>query len=221
MSTNKIEYWLKDWRDRYIQFPVNPEGIEINNGYNVQTVDVLALGQVSYVEEPLLRQFSIDVLFPRDYNPSYCEYSPIRSPMEYVNIIEEWRSARRNLRLIVTGTSVSIPVYIDNIDYLVEPAGEPGDIRATISFIESKFPQERGRAKRDEKGVLIPPKVRPDGKDIEKPRSVVFNQGDTLYAIATKYYGSGDKLVDIYNANRGKFPKGLASKPIGERLVLP
>lgn len=208
----KIEYWLKDWRDRYIQFPVNPESVEVNSGYEVKRYDVLELGQVSFVDNPTLMEFSIDVLFPKHYNPSYCEYPDIRDPQEYVNIIEEWRSARRNLRFIVAGTPVSVAVYIEDIEYSYERHGEPGDVYATITFVEAK----QANVKDDESKSGKRPE-----KPVQKPKTVLFNQGDTLYAIATKYYGSGDKLNVIYEANKDKFPKGLASKPVGERLRLP
>jgi len=223
-SKNRVQYWLKDWRDRYFQFPVNPEGVLIDSEYGIRTQDVLALGQVTSVEEYKARQFSIDVLLPRDYNPSYVDVSAdvLKKPHEYVSIMEEWREARRNLRFIVTGVnSVSIAVYISKIDLDVEPAGEPGDLRATIHFVESVKPAIRGLAKRDPKGALQAGPQRPDDKPIKKPRDVVFNKGDTLYAIAQKYYGDGGKLIDIYEANKTKFPLGLASKPVGERLRLP
>lgn len=221
MSVNNVQYWLKDRHDVYVQLPVNPVGVSIATEYGVEVVDVLALGQVSSIEQPKLREFSLEVLFPRDYNPSYCEYEGFMSPMEWFELIEGWRETRRNIRVIVTGANVSIPVYIKKASWEFEKAGMPGDLTVTLDFVEAAVPKAQTVATRDAKGVLQPPKVRPDDKDKARPPYVVFNAGDSLYKIANKYYGNGGRLIDIYNANRDKFPKGLASAPVGERLRLP
>lgn len=217
---NRVQYWLKDNKDVYVQLPVNPSGISIPTEYGVNTIDVLALGQISMQEQPLLKRFSLEVLFPRDHNPSYCEYSGFPLPHEWVELIEKWRVARHNIRIIVTGTTVSIPVFIDSVEWEIEKAGMPGDITAKISFVEFATPRKSGMAERDKKGVLQPPKIRPS-TPIEKPRSIIVGQRDSLYNIADKYYGNGGKLIDIYNANRKLFPEGLSEMPVGQRLVLP
>ena len=222
MTVSTVQYWFKNNKDVYVQLPVNPQGVSIPSRYGMRVVDVLALGQISTQEHPLLREFSLDVLFPRDYSPSYCEYEGFMSPSEWVDLIEEWRATRHNIRFIVTGeSSVSIPVFISDIEYEIEKAGMPGDITAKISFVEFAAAKTGAVVSRDAKGVLTPPKPRPQDKTPDKPSYYVFNKGDSLYKIADKYYGNGGKLTDIYNANKALFPQGLASQPVGKRLVLP
>ncbi|MEM9420584.1 MAG: LysM peptidoglycan-binding domain-containing protein [Planctomycetota bacterium] len=46
----------------------------------------------------------------------------------------------------------------------------------------------------------------------------VIQKGDTLWSIATRVYGDGQKHVDIANANPGINPQRLA---IGQEIILP
>lgn len=220
-KVNRVQYWLKDWNDKYMQFPVNPVGISIPSEYETKVIDVLALGQISRVENVKLATFEIEVLFPLHYHPSFCDTTDVKPPAYYVNTIERWRVHRRQVRFIVTDTPISIPVYIEKVEYEYEKAGMPGDVTAKISFVEAVAPRTPRMATRDKKGVLQPFKVRPSENPKKKPSSYVFQKKDTLYGIALRFYGNGGKLVDIYNANKHLFPKGIASKPIGERLRLP
>jgi nucleoid-associated protein YgaU len=54
----------------------------------------------------------------------------------------------------------------------------------------------------------------------QRPRSVTVQEGDTLYNIARKVYGDGEKWDVIYNANKDKLnnPDEL---PAGTQLTIP
>ena len=59
-----------------------------------------------------------------------------------------------------------------------------------------------------------------DKKRNSKQTTYVVVKGDTLWAIAKKYYGSGNQYNKIYNANRDKIKNPNLIYP-GQKLVIP
>ena len=51
-------------------------------------------------------------------------------------------------------------------------------------------------------------------------RTHVVAKGDTLYALARRYYGDQSRWKDIYNANRSKL-RSADALPVGTKLVIP
>lgn len=218
MAKNRIEFWFKDHNDLYRQLPVNPAEIEYSSPYGMNTVPIANLGEVAIPGERGLKQITFSSFFPRDYNPSYCEYQGGPSPWEWVKRIELWRDERRNIRLIIAGTTISIPVFISEFTIQPERAGHPGDIHYTITLIEyrpitAKVLQSEGQVK----GAST---KRPSS-DKSKSKKYTVKQGDSLWKIAKAYYKDGSKWRTIYNANKkviGKNPNVI--KP-GQKLVIP
>jgi len=65
----------------------------------------------------------------------------------------------------------------------------------------------------------VPP-TNPPPSAPSKPRVHVVTKGDTLYSIATRYYGTPSAWEKIYQANRDSLPNKDQLK-IGQTLVLP
>lgn len=64
-----------------------------------------------------------------------------------------------------------------------------------------------------------PSSPQPATPQVEK-RTYVIKSGDTLWAIATKYYGNGAKYTDIYNANKNIIKNPNLIYP-GQEIVIP
>lgn len=220
MVKNRIEFWLKDRYNVYMQLPVNPETIEYASPYGLNTVSIASLGDVAIPGERGLKTINFSSFFPRDYNPSYCEYEDFPEPWDWVEQIEAWRDDRRNIRLIITGTPISIPVFVDSFDLEPERAGAPGDIYYTISLTEYRPVKAKQIVETANTGVKSTESQRPPS-DKQKPKSYTVKSGDTLWAIAKTYYGNGSDFKKIYEANKsviGKDPNLI--KP-GQKLVIP
>lgn len=220
MAKNRVEIWLKDWDDLYMQIPVNPSEIEYSSPYGMNTVSIASLGDVIVPGERGNRQITFSSFFPRDYNPSYCEYEGFKAPWEWVEQIEKWRDIRKNLRIIISGTPISIPVYISEFTMQPEKAGNPGDVHYNITFIEYRpIRAEIVQAKKPIAGMSMA-STRPISAKTQAKTYVVM-PGDSLYLIALKVYGDGGKLNIIHEANKatiGKYSDGI--KP-GQKLVIP
>lgn len=219
MSNNRIEFWLKDRYDVYLQLPVNPASVEITSPFAINTVQVASLGEIPVPGERQLKGISFSSFFPRDYNPSYCEYPDIDRPSTWVKQIEEWRDTRFNIRLIITGTDISIPVFVD--DFTIEPerAGAPGDIYYSISFVEYKHTEAKVIEKKSK--IASKPSRPPAPKP--KPKTYTVVKGDSLWKIASKptIYGKGADWGRIYNANKGVIGGNPNLIYPGQKLVIP
>jgi LysM repeat protein len=68
-----------------------------------------------------------------------------------------------------------------------------------------------------EPGSASPDKPKESG--ISEQKTHVVKEGETLPAIAQKYYGNAQKWMDIYKANKDKIPRGKVEP--GQVLVIP
>lgn len=216
---NRIEFWLKDRDNVYLRLPVNPESIEIASPFSMNTVNVASLGEVIIPGERGLRSVSFASFFPEEYNASYCEYKEFPKPFEWVEHIEKWRDSRHNIRLIITGTPISIPVWVPEFTIEAERAGSPGDVYYSITFTEYK--PVNVRIKEDDKVISLASARPPAPKSTPKTYTVV--RGDSLSKIAAKpaIYGKGADWPKIYNANKGVIGKNPDLILPGQKLVIP
>lgn len=180
-----------------ITLPVTPESYSVSTEMSVQVIDVYELGQYAAPTYPALQTIKIECLLPssaRSYCVSYTEQSSL----------VKWLNARlkekTRLRYIVSGTAVNVPAYLVGVEY-GEKDGT-NDIYASLTLREYRtlsapevLPGTSGTAARE-----TSPQQNAQGTHIVK-------HGDTLWAIAKKYYGDGSlcyKLAaynGIKNAN--------------------
>ncbi|MCL2045727.1 MAG: LysM peptidoglycan-binding domain-containing protein [Oscillospiraceae bacterium] len=107
-------------------------------------------------------------------------------PYDYVKQFELWAlDPSAIVRFIVTETPVNIPVLVESIDY-----GErdgTGDVYATISLREYRELAVVQTQKAEKTENLS----RPDPEPPVTSQTHIVVSGDTLWAIARKYYGDG------------------------------
>lgn len=221
MAKNRIEFWLKDRHNVYMQLPVNPETIQYASPYGLNTVSIASLGEVAIPGERGLKTIKFSSFFPRDYNPTYCEYEGFPEPWAWVEQIEEWRDDRRNIRLIVAGTPISIPVFVDSFDLEPERAGAPGDIYYTISLTEYRPVKAKQVVEAVSSGVKSTVAQQRPASDKPKPKTYVVKSGDSLWKIAREIYGDGAQFKKIYEANKALIGKNDDYILPGQKLVIP
>lgn len=195
--SDSLQFWLSfnNGAER-LRLPVNPETNPIGSGHGFDDIDVTGLGELTIIGDEKLREFSIQSFFPRDYNPSFCEYVAIPLPWDAVQMIERWQKSGRPCRLTVTGTPINYPVTIRSFQY-AEKGGEPGDIYFTLSLKEFKFVTFRTV---DSSSGLVSGTVERPSQRVP-PTSYVVQSGDFLWQISHKTLGNGDRWREIYDLN--------------------
>ena len=209
------------------RLPVNPEEIETSSAQAIEKYEILKLGQIAIPTHMELKQYSFEAEFP--HRPlHYVETSgDYRGPDFYLRLFEQWRQAKEPVRFIASngiGEDINTLVLIEELT-VVERAGEEGDKYVSLQLLEYRefgkkavvvtTPTPAGTviavAKKEESAPAVNPKS--NGTHIVQP-------GDTLWAVAKKYYGNGNQYPRIVNANKDKIKNPNLIFP-GQQLVIP
>ena len=130
-----MEIWLKG--SSRIRIPVIPSEYTVQSAQSNTTVNVIGLGDVVLKGKRGLRSISFSSFFPKHYDADYCQYTNLKSPKVYVNIIEKMKRAG-TVKLIITGTQINFRCTIESFEW-----GEndgTGDINYTLTFQEYRAP---------------------------------------------------------------------------------
>lgn len=204
------------------QFPTMPEQIEVSSTLAIEKYEVLGLGQIAVPVNMELHSYKFECEFPHESRFYTHTNEEFKASDYYLSRFKKWRKELTPVRLIASnGISNDINglVLIEELT-VTEKAGEEGDKYVSFSLLEYKdFGKKKAVVKKTKKTAKKTKTTTPR----TNPKSTGFHvvkSGDTLWAIAKKYYGSGAKYTKIYNANKGKIknPNLIYS---GQKLVIP
>lgn len=209
------------------RLPVNPEQIETTSAQANQKFEILKLGQIAIPTHMELKEYSFEAEFP--HRPlHYVETAGgFRNPDFYLRLFEQWRNEKAPVRFIASngiGDDINTLVLIEELT-ITERAGEEGDKYVSFRLVEYRefgkkavvvtTPTPAGTviavAKKEEPAPAVNPKSN---------GTHVVQSGDTLWAIAKKYYGNGAQYTKIFNANKDKIKNPNLIYP-GQKLVIP
>lgn len=133
----------------------------------------------------------------------------------YLGILEKLKTDKRTTRFIMVRRSPNgRSLYDTNMkvsveDYnIVEEAKEGLDVSVDVNLKQWRaygtktFTVEKPAAKKKKATVSV--KKERDASTAPKTKTYTVKKGDTLWAIASKYYGSGAQYTKIYKANTDK-----------------
>lgn len=182
-----------------ICLPVNPSEISIQAGSANESVSVQRLGEVTIIQDPVLKTFSFSSQFPKHYGP-YCVYKGIPEPYEAVAKIEKWKSSGFPVQFIVinpNGLDWDLTVTIESITYK-EIAGDVGTVYYDLSLKEYRYIKPRTletkqvngqtKVKVSQKGKRPNPKI--------KPKSYMVKAGDSLWTISRRVGVAYEKIAE-------------------------
>lgn len=141
--------------------------------------------------------------------------------------LEDWANTVKPVRIIFTSRETGY-YHITDFNYTVN-ARRPSDnepSRATVSMTFRRAVTESikvGAIKQPIKKKAVPKKKKPKPKPKAKPkknkvRTHKIRKGDTLWDLARKYYGNGNKWKKIADANK---IKNVRKIPIGKVIKIP
>ena len=214
---------LKDTKSSTrFMFPVNPDQISISDGRMFQEIPIINLGTTLLAGPMAPQGLQFASFFPKIFDASYCNYRSIENPVHSWNRIVRWMGRNVNnvqlpatpLRVTITGSKFSQIMVVTDFsrDQL---GGEPGDI-----FYQITLRQWRRQVIRIEAADATGTET--TRTDVPKTGvTYTVKKGDTLWAIAKRFYGDGSKWPTIYNANK----KVIGGNPNlirpGQVLVIP
>lgn len=212
-------------RGHRFEFPVNPPRITVSDGRQFNDVPIVGLG-VALLAGPMQPQeLSFSAFLPRGYDSSFVNYPNLETPEDSVERLLFWMGRTRNqkqqaatpLRVTITGTNFSQLMVISDFTHSYE-GGEPDAVYFDITFRQWR----RQRVRVEETGSDTSSTT--DDTRQEPPltgQTYTVKKGDTLWALAKRFYGSGSKWGTIYEANKATIGSNPNLIRPGMVLVIP
>lgn len=178
---------------REIRIPILPEEPSWDTGDAIfASYEIMGRGEVSVPTGTELEHYSWESEFPGEGRKNDAmirgKWQP---PKNYNSILHEWKRKGIVLNLMVIGYPINRDVLLKS--YSAKAAGPFGDIRYELEFVEYRE-------------IVIQTTKVENTTTTSRPASTAntytVKSGDTLWAIAQKFYDSGAKWTTIYNANK-------------------
>lgn len=205
-----------------VQWPT-PEKLTVKIKGQNKTLILLNEGEVNFLREPGLTEIVVPFTLPM--------LSGTRSPEYYLNILEKLKTGKTTawfklVRLSPNGRTLydtNMKVSVEDYN-IVEDAKEGLDVSVDVNLKQwrsygTKTITVEQPAAKEEKATVSVTKER-DASTAPTTKSYTVKKGDTLWAIAAKYYGSGAQYNKIYNANTDKISNPNLIYP-GQVFTLP
>ena len=202
------EIWFKT-KDKAIRLPVIPAEFERVIDADYETNNIIGLGDVATFNSNGLAQLSLSSFFPnKEY--SFNEYSNVPKPYDLVSHFKDWKNKGTVVRVILTGTDINQEMYITNFAY-GEKDGT-GAVYYTMDLLECRPITIRVINENNSGNTQNTSRPTDNNSNnnnntnnsTQKTHKVV--KGDSLWAIAQKYYGKGSLYPKIKEANKSKYP---------------
>ncbi len=189
--------------------PVTPSQFTIGHGVRIETINIHTLGDVNIAGYPTLATIKIDCMFPAQYYP-FCNFQNMIAPYEYVKLIQNYIDNKPLLRLVVSGTTINLPVKVESIEF-GEKDGT-NDVYATLTFREFKelTAVKAGTTKTGSSTA------RASSAAATPVKSAAYTaaRGDTLSSICRKQYGDASLYAKLAKYNGIKNPNILKTGQI-------
>lgn len=176
-------------RKEVVVLPVNPATVELSSKQLNQVVTLLNVGEANMKGENGLAHTELASFFPSERSPFY-KYAK-KTPDKYVAQISKWKKEKLVVRVLVTDLKINMAMLIDEFKYSADEGDKDIDYKISLS----EYPTLNVPSTKSKKKKVTRPK-----KSKKKTHTVV--KGDTLWGIAKKEYGNGNKYTKIYSANK-------------------
>ena len=215
-----------------VLLPIAPSSMDIKINSKNQTYTLINDGEINILKQAGLSDVSFDVLLPQVRYPFAQYKSGFQSASYFLDVFEKLKTSDDPFQFIVTrafpngdmmfdtNMKVSLEDYTikedasNGLDLVVQiklkQYRDYGTKTANIKFVDNK-PKASVKKKRSTKTSPEPKK---------SPKTHTVKSGDTMWAIAKKYYGNGSQYPKIHKANKDKIKNPNLIYP-GQKLTIP
>lgn len=183
-------------------FPVTPGSFSVSFGREVLKVNLHQMGEVNLWGQATAAEIKITVQLPSSERSYAFSGGYTGNPYGAIELLKNWQSGGKILRYIVSGTTVNLAVLLSEVRY-----GErdgTGDVYADLVLAEYR---ETGAAQvqsRSSGGAAVPQRTTEAGGTRASAQSYTVVKGDTLWAIARRFYGDAALCWKLASYNQIK-----------------
>lgn len=190
------------FKDRATQeelvLPVTPASFELSHGVKMETINIHTLGDVNLAGYGTMPSFKVDCMFPAKCYP-FNRSETVIPPYDYVWKLEAWCDKHTVLDWYID--TLIVPVLIESISY-----GEKDGTRDVYATINMRKYRQLFAVTSERKSTGNSSRTG-ESESITTSQTYTVVPGDTLSAIARKFYGDSSlyaklaKFNNIKNAN--------------------
>ena len=201
------------------RLPVNPEEVNIEHGQEFKEYDILKLGKISVPSNEDLTKISFDFELPGKEYSYVVTKGGFEPPVTYLNLFKKHRQSKKPIRFVANNgtTTISELVTVSSLKQ-VEKAGEEGDYYCSITLKQYKAYGIKTAVNTSNTGVINNTLARSAAPPVPANSIHIVQSGDTLWAIAKKYLGSGSRYTEIAAFNGISTPSLIYP---GQKISIP
>ena len=99
--------------EEMFELPLNPEEFEVTEPHNNQRITLLNIGEANLMGHRGLLTGSFSSFFPASSSP-FARYAD-REPMEYIKLLQKWKSKPQPIRVIISDCDFNLAMTIDSL----------------------------------------------------------------------------------------------------------
>ena len=205
-----------------VQMPT-PAKLTVKIKNKNKTLILLNEGEINFLRTPGLTEITVPLVLPM--------LGGVRSPSAYLDMLEELKTGKRTTQFILVRSSPSggklfdtnIKVSVEDYN-IVEDATKGLDVAVDVNLKQWRpygtktatveQPAESGQA------ATVTVEKERDASTAPTAKTYTVKAGDSLWAIAAKYYGKGAEYSKIASANTDKISNPNLIYP-GQVLTIP
>lgn len=190
MNTRTVLLWHNNGEERIV-FTVNPEEISISRPNRNRQLPLAMGGSVNFWGGRGLREVTLSTFLPAKTSPFYNGLSP----ETVLSMLRAWQDSGDPVRLILSDSDINDAFLIEDVTETLREGD--ADVGITISLREYKFKSALTQLAEKAAGgaVAVSAPSREDDRVIPATYTVV--RGDTLWAIASRFYGDGTRWREL------------------------
>ncbi|UAW07798.1 peptidoglycan-binding domain-containing protein [Psychrobacillus phage PVJ1] len=211
------------------RLPHNPETVSVSIKGDGEGFKIAKLGSVNIPKDVELEEFSLESFFPtQNY---YFLVAEFREPSYYIEKFTKWQKEKLPVRYIYVEGSFAINelVTIEKFDY--DETGGDSDVNFKLSLKKyvpfgpkkmevKKPPATSAKSTTKPKPAVVKKAAPPRQNSKPQPQTYSLVKGDSLWKVAQKHLGSGNRFGEIAKLN-GIKESDYRKLPIGLKLKLP
>lgn len=192
-----------------VLYPVAPSKVQVKIGNNNKTVTLINEGEVNIIKTPGLKEVSFDLLLPNMKYPFAVYQNGFQRAEYYVNLLQALKDNGTTFQFILSRKmqgntnlhNTNLTVTLEDVTF-TDDAKEGYDIKASIKLKEWRnYGTKTIKIISGNGAAVINEERAPSANEPKTGTTYTVQKGDTLWAIAKRFYGNGSHYTKIVNAN--------------------